>query len=110
MHCRPLGTRSPSVCPYSLPIHCNRHYSLANIVVSAPFGLVLHVCLSVQVLVDDVLVYRGCLRKSPSQADLARAWAMGDADADTWGTADKLDLSQSILFSNDENIVQREVL
>ena len=58
---------------------------------------------------DDVLVFRGCLRKSPSQADLARSWQMRDPDAEIWGTVDKIDLSQSILFSNDEKIVRREV-
>jgi len=62
-----------------------------------------------EVLVDDVLVFRGCLRKSPTQADLARSWVIGDPDAEIWGTSDSLDLSQSILFSNDDKIVAREV-
>ena len=34
---------------------------------------------------------------------------MRDPDAEIWGTVDKIDLSQSILFSNDEKIVRREV-
>lgn len=55
------------------------------------------------IFVDDVLVFRGSLLPSPAQTDLPVRGGVLD-----WGTKEVLDLSQSILFTNDRGIVERE--
>lgn len=68
-----------------------------------------------KVFVEDVLVFRGSLLKSPSRADLANKLPFSydneysDNDKNlSWGTIDNLNLSQSILFTNDETVVEKE--
>lgn len=56
-----------------------------------------------------MLVYRGSLRRSPEQTEIASSGSRGDDSQMLWGTIDRLDLSQSILFSNDPDILAREV-
>ena len=70
-------------------------------------------------LVDDVLVYRGSLLPSPflqqmkdkskKEGSRQRSTKEEDNQVLDWGVMDKLDLSQSILFTNDANILMREV-
>jgi hypothetical protein len=55
------------------------------------------------VFVDDVLVFRGELLMSPNREDIC-----GGSDGSLWGSLESLDLSQSILFSNDEMMIRRE--
>jgi hypothetical protein len=60
----------------------------------------------IKILVDDVLVFSGCLRKSPRHDELTK---MSDTEIDwCWGSASQPDLSQSILFTNDAEIIARE--
>ncbi len=65
-------------------------------------------------MVDDVLVYRGSLLPSPSQAQLLandNATAAGSSASSStmdWGCTDLPDLSQVILFTNDPKIVSKE--
>lgn len=54
-----------------------------------------------EVYVDDVLVFRGSLQPSPDRADMQNA-------AQRWGSADRPDLAQSILFTNDAAILRAE--
>ena len=72
-----------------------------------------------QIYVDDVLVFRGSLLRSPTIADI-QSLSNNPEDNNNhhigfdenqlpWGNMDCLDLSQSILFTNDDSIVQREV-
>jgi hypothetical protein len=71
----------------------------------------------IEVLIDDVLVYKGSLKQSPTQSELPLTdedrpgpYAIGDDDSDEidWGSLRNLDLSQSILFTNDSRILARE--
>ena len=72
-----------------------------------------------QIYVDDVLVFRGSLLRSPTIADIQsrstnpednnNLYIGFDENQLPWGNMDCLDLSQSILFTNDDSIVQREV-
>lgn len=57
----------------------------------------------IELYIDDVLVFKGSLHKLPSKNELNSSY--GDIQ---WGTADELDLSQSILFTNDHDLVDRE--
>ncbi len=69
--------------------------------------------------VDDVLVYRGSLRRSPRFADLPHK-LVPNVDLDSsmqlsdfpfnWGDVQQPNLSQSIIFSNDPVIVSSEVM
>lgn len=69
-----------------------------------------------QIFVDDVLVFRGSLLRSPTAHEIQskspmedHTYARFDENQLPWGDADQLDLSQSIIFSNNEIIVEREV-
>ena len=69
-----------------------------------------------QIFVDDVLVFRGSLLRSPTAHEIRskshmedHTYARFDENQLPWGDADQLDLSQSIIFSNNEVIVDREV-
>jgi hypothetical protein len=70
----------------------------------------------IQIFVDDVLVFRGSLLRSPSAQEIQNkathddAYIRFDENQLPWGDEDHLNLSQSILFSNDDAIVQREVI
>lgn len=74
-----------------------------------------YLSLSLQIFVDDVLVFRGSLLRSPSALEIQNkathddAYIRFDENQLPWGDSEHLNLSQSILFSNDETIVQREV-
>lgn len=65
---------------------------------------------------DDVLVFKGNLRKSPLKDDVTRCPG-SDLEEDFWGfvledeygEGEQLNLSQSILFTNNPIIVSREV-
>jgi len=82
-----------------------------------------------EVFIDDVLVFRGSLAMSPALEDLPTTSASssghsGDAklvqgkrvsyhEPDEegvidWGTREKMDLSQAILFTNEQRVVRRE--
>jgi hypothetical protein len=71
---------------------------------------------------DDVLIYRGCLRRSPLPSELSseqqtrERLAGGGGGAGEggreldWGSLDfALDLSQAVLFSNNADIIAHEV-
>lgn len=55
------------------------------------------------ILIDDGLVYRGSLLSSPNAADLPLLSSPLD-----WGDREHLELSQSILFTNDAHLIERE--
>jgi hypothetical protein len=62
---------------------------------------------------DDVLIFCGCLLRSPDKAAFGRRKTQLDAPSCeelNWGSGfDSLDFSQSILFTNTEEIVAREM-
>lgn len=66
---------------------------------------------------DDVLVYKGNLRQSPTKDTYSSMDLVADETENIWwlnvveGTKDELelDLSQSILFTNDPKIIATEV-
>ena len=57
----------------------------------------------IELYIDDVLVFKGSLHKLPAKNELNNSYS--DIQ---WGTADELDLSQSILFTNDPDLIDRE--
>lgn len=65
-----------------------------------------------------MLVYRGSLQPSPSLQQIqdkaptknrSKASKEEDSAGLQWGNINKLDLSQSILFTNDPSVMMREV-
>lgn len=62
----------------------------------------------IDIFVDDVLVYRGTVLASPSLEELEQGTASKRSGGFDWGSADHPDLSQAILFSNDEHLLERE--
>ena len=66
-----------------------------------------------EIFVDDVLCFRGSLLVSPAYSSLPERAThsknlRGDEDAMDWGHQDEPDLGQSILFTNDPVIINRE--
>lgn len=61
-----------------------------------------------EILVDDVLVFRGLLHKSPTKHELS-SYLITEGTP-IWKTidSDKFDLSQTILFTTDPGIISRE--
>lgn len=67
---------------------------------------------TLQIYVDDVLVYRGSLKRSPKCDELPAPSSADSASSDdefSWGDCINPNLSQSIIFSNDPKITSSEV-
>ena len=72
----------------------------------------------IEIFVDDVLVYKGTLLQSPSVIDVPTdapeedrfefTSGLADEDPYCWGWSEELDLSQSVLFTNDVRMVNKE--
>lgn len=58
----------------------------------------------IELYIDDVLVFKGSLHKLPTKNELNNS-SYSDMQ---WGATDDLDLSQSILFTNDHDLIDRE--
>ena len=103
------GVKEFEVCPDRMtrPIYSSRHLS---------YLFFLSLYWNCQIFVDDVLVFRGSLLRSPTAHEIQskspmedHTYARFDENQLPWGDAHQLDLSQSIIFSNNEIIVEREV-
>jgi hypothetical protein len=58
-----------------------------------------------EIYLDDVLLYRGCLLASPKDGEL------DDYDELTidWGSEERLDLSQAVIFTDNQEIIHQYV-
>lgn len=59
----------------------------------------------IEIYLDDVLLYRGCLLASPKEGELDER---DDANID-WGSEECLDLSQTVLFSDNQSVIENFV-
>jgi len=67
----------------------------------------------IEIFVDDVLVYFGSILKSPSKSELPlkarhRRDHYRDGTKLDWGTQEDPDLSQTILFTNEYDVINKE--
>jgi hypothetical protein len=61
-----------------------------------------------EIFIDDHMVFTGSLIVSPHISDITNYTNYVCEDTLNWGTMDSLDLSQSILFTNNQTLINRD--